>query len=1140
YAARLVRVSVRFTPGPAPETGRPIMRDDPSWERVYRSALLNAEAAASWARGAPARPRPRPKTLQTTDLVKLDVLESGLRRVTFEDLADAGWDGEGRPISALRLFERFYDSDDAAEPPQSEVDVPIRIEDGDASGDWSEGDAFVFYGENLYDRLPDLPMYLRRYGRRHVYWLGLRDGAANARMEETSSWLGAELTPVESFPWTIRWEKEVRAYGKVGAGSGSRLIDHERDLRSGVLSVRTKHTYWQGGNPYDIDSGLNWFSVPFDLPGFVAPRGLAARFQGILRPGGGLHTHRIHLFLSETAEADTSLGVRLPRTPVVAAQQDSALYVADAADLAGTPLREEDNHFIHFELNDGYGAALHWFEVSYSREPKFDDGTAQIGTGTAVGPTEYRLPRPPADGFLGVEFTDPRAPRLLSIDPDVQIEGSGPRAQLKLQWDLDGSPRRFWLAEPEEIPAPDRIARDVPSDLAGPGDEDYVVIVPREWIPNLQEWIGHRESEAGGGHRILVAPIEDVYDEFSGGRRWPHAIRSFLRTLFRTRAVPPAYLLLVGDATDAFDNDLVSSDPNWVPTQTMFSNSYTSYQGPELIASDQWFVDDLVGTGEALDFLPDMHVGRISAGDVDQLEAALDKTIRYETFEPDEQWRNRVLFIADDAWSSTISFDSPYQYKTSEEIFRRACVLSEELIEEEGRLVDFGVDSFYVYAYMDSVPELGRCVIDPETGRCAFDDDGWVIYNPDPPQDAWLTNLNYGTESVAPLLWQQMNRGYLFVSYNGHANARLMTHEYVFRHSEGTSRLDVDRLANSDRPFVFMGYGCHLAEFSASDEANYGRADGISENMLFSPAAAGVGAIASTGYEWLHLSDRYNLAVVEAFFANPPQQDGKTRWVLGEIVSRSKANIVAVGGGNSDTYFSMSATYSLLGDPGLRMDAAPPRLSVRLDGEPVETGAPLVLPAGEDSVLFEVDVRDEIWARSFSVEDIGGTVPPDRYTVEADSADDRSLTVRYRTTVYPQNYDVVLSAEDGNGRVALATFPVRVGVDFEIRREGDDWTGLQEGDLVQETDSVRVSFEAPRHLAEEDLTLRVDGDALPVRAEPAGSIEGDRSDRWLLTALQPITRQGDRTIRLSVRQPDGSTVAFERAIGTEEVFEIQS
>ncbi|MBM3288501.1 MAG: hypothetical protein FJY88_14315, partial [Candidatus Eisenbacteria bacterium] len=511
---------------------------------------------------------------------------------------------------------------------------------------------------------------------------------------------------------------------------------------------------------------------------------------------------------------------------------------------------------------------------------------------------------PDAVELLGFEVSDPRAPRVLTIDPAAQFEGRS----LRLQWDLSGADRRFFLARLDAVGAVDPaagegISLDISSDLASPGDHDYVVIVPREWIPTVQPLIDHRE---GQGHRVLVAPIEDVYDEFSGGRRWPHAIRSFLRRLFATRDLPPSFLLLVGDATDGFDNEFSFSDPNWVPTQTIFSDSYLAYHGPELVASDQWFVDNLVGTGERLDFLPDMHVGRLPAGNTTELQNMVSKLTAYESFERDGNWRNRVLFVSDDDWSSAITFTESYTYRPGVEgIFAESGRLSRNAIERHGRLPDFGVDTFFVAQYMDSVPSLGRCVVDPGTGRCQRKENDELVMN---NSADYMLSLRYGEETVAPLLWRAMSRGHLFVSYNGHANARLMSHEYVFRHNPQV-REDVRELGNLKRPFVFMGYGCHLAEFSAPDEKLYARGDGIGESLLnLYPDRGGIAAIASSGYEWLSSTDQYNLAVVHAFFKNPPQREGHTRWVLGEVLTQSKANLYAVDP-RSPTYLSMCATY---------------------------------------------------------------------------------------------------------------------------------------------------------------------------------------------------------------------------------------
>jgi hypothetical protein len=501
-----------------------MLREDPSWERIYRSTIVNHEAARRWA-SREVHPIQRLRAIDTTDLVKLHAKTSGLRRVTYSDLAEISWPGGGAPLADLRLFEKFYDSDDAQDPPSWEVEVPISVEDADQSGTWTEGDVFYFYAQNLYDRLPEAPKYLTRYGRRHVYWVGLRSVTPNDRMGTTSSWLDQEPDTVAAYPWIEHLEKEVSAYSKVGAGAPTRPIDNETNIRDGVASVRSKHSYWQGGDPWDwVSSSGQWNSVTFDLPGYLAPNWLAARFQGIRRPAQNLTSHHIHMYLARPTDRDTT---RLSGTPVIVRHQDSTLYVATAEDLQGMPLEERNNIFVHLESPLGYGAGLHYLEIAYDRQPRFLNGLCQIATGDRVGPSEYRLANPSFDDatIFGIEFTDPQQPKALEIDQDRQWTGSGTAVRPFLRFDLDGNERRFWVGAASLIPPPEEMVLDVPSDLAAPGEHDYVVVIPREWIPTIQPLVAHRESEQGGGHRVLVAAIDDVFDEFPGGRHCRHTSR---------------------------------------------------------------------------------------------------------------------------------------------------------------------------------------------------------------------------------------------------------------------------------------------------------------------------------------------------------------------------------------------------------------------------------------------------------------------------------------------------------------------------------------------------------------------------------------------------------------------------------------
>jgi|GEM_PF-5309700 len=1136
---------------------RQVGRDDPSWERTYQGMIVNYDQARGWGRMTALPPPMHRFTANAGPLVKLEVKTSGIRRVTFEDLPDtSAW--RDVPVTDLRLYEIFNDPNDVR--PDSTVDVPIQVIDADGSQTWTRGDALYFYGQNLYERRPDLPWYIKRYGRLETYWLGVRSGQVNLRMQPAGSFIQSDSLPkVTSYPWTEHFEQEEYTYMKPGAGTTSgfppHVIDDKYNLQAGVASVRSKHFYWKGGQAFsayvqpghsDTTIVFNWYVEDFDLPGYrtgSAALRLTAKFQGFLPTGSSSHME----YLSLTPSSDNPGGyfqrLSLPRMPFVLSSMDSSRYVASGADLVGMPLRESGNHFSHLELSPNYGATLDWLEVQYVREPRFVQPSAdpstwvpvQISTVDLTGPKDFLINTPrnrpftdsngqPVDTFLGFDATDPLAPKILTIDPATQIQ----RLSMRMQWNCDGTDHRYLIAAASSVPRPERIAASPGNDLLAPGDQDYVVVIPRAWISAIQPLVDHRAAQ---GHRVLIAPIEDIYDQFSGGRHWPHAVRSFLRALFRTRTTAPAFLLLAGDASDVFDNPLTDQDmggplskPNWVPTQTMFSGSYAMGIGPELVASDQWFVDNLSGTGENMNFAPDMHVGRLPVNNPQELAGVVNKILAYETFSPDDIWRNRALFVSDDQWSSSTG-DYKYMGDAGERIFEDAGRAAINLIRDGGQC-DFGAQPFFVSAYMDTAHTMSaycrsfhddhgnplygppnRCAQQDTSGHC-------VLFN---QSDDESNNRCYGGTIVRDQLVSELSRGYLFVSYVGHSNPRLITHEYILVDAAHL-RNDVDLIGNAGKPYLFMGYGCHLNEFSSYSEALPSQGDCMTEDMLLRSSTGAIASLASPAYEWVSTSDDYSMRVMQALFTSPPQFEGHTRWVLGEIVSKSKQDLTSTGYAGD---YSQSLTYCLLGDPGLVMDGAPPRIQVTVDGTSMRNGDPLVLPADRDSILIEGTVCDEIWAKSLRIQDANGEGRVDTTHASGGPGSDRAFLLRYHTTVYPRDYDLTLTADDGNGRTSVMTFTARVDRQFEIKKPGQDWTRLDSGELVLPDDSLRVRITLPRYVQAGDIDVLLDGQAAP-RRESGIDMSGNRARQWILTYLESVPLDQGVSLGIRIRQPDGA------------------
>ncbi|ETX00595.1 MAG: hypothetical protein ETSY2_38750 [Candidatus Entotheonella gemina] len=152
------------------------------------------------------------------------------------------------------------------------------------------------------------------------------------------------------------------------------------------------------------------------------------------------------------------------------------------------------------------------------------------------------------------------------------------------------------------------------------------------------------------GLSVAVVEIQDIYDEFNHGIFNPRAIRDFLSYAYHHWTPPaPTYVLLVGDATQDYKDNLRTGTVNFVPSQII----ETDLLGET--PSDNWFV---LVSGD--DILPDMLIGRLSVQSVSQAEAVVDKIIRYEQQPPDDTRNTQALLVADD--------DSPVFEDISEQL----------------------------------------------------------------------------------------------------------------------------------------------------------------------------------------------------------------------------------------------------------------------------------------------------------------------------------------------------------------------------------------------------------------------------------------------------------------------------------------
>ncbi len=162
---------------------------------------------------------------------------------------------------------------------------------------------------------------------------------------------------------------------------------------------------------------------------------------------------------------------------------------------------------------------------------------------------------------------------------------------------------------------------------------------------------------------VEVVSIEDIYNNFSGGKKDPTAIRDFCKILYNKNTQKFKYLLLLGDASfDTKDN----SGINFIDKSVLLP-TYQSKESLEPIysyASDDYFGflethegDWNEGTpqngfwqsNQENDHTLELGIGRLPAKNLLEAKEMIDKIIRYETQNYEEAfWQSTISFTADD------------------------------------------------------------------------------------------------------------------------------------------------------------------------------------------------------------------------------------------------------------------------------------------------------------------------------------------------------------------------------------------------------------------------------------------------------------------------------------------------------------
>ena len=227
--------------------------------------------------------------------------------------------------------------------------------------------------------------------------------------------------------------------------------------------------------------------------------------------------------------------------------------------------------------------------------------------------------------ILLFEITDSKTPRFIKA---TTIDGSDGNFRVSFE---PASPEATYLAvSGGGIRVGTDLSGVVPSKLGGKNKgADYLIITTPDFLEASSTLAVYRKNQ---GLSTMVVNLEDIMDEFNDGIFSPEAIRDFLSDAYQNWKKPPRYVVLAGNGTYDYKNNLGYGDC-LIPVMMVST--------PDgLFPSDNYFVD-ING-----DHVPEMAIGRLPAVTSEELMDMISKIGAYETA-AGGPWEKRILMLAD-------------------------------------------------------------------------------------------------------------------------------------------------------------------------------------------------------------------------------------------------------------------------------------------------------------------------------------------------------------------------------------------------------------------------------------------------------------------------------------------------------------
>jgi hypothetical protein len=658
--------------------------------------------------------------LASGDWYRLAVTDEGIYRLDAAALSAMGINTATLDPRTIRIYGnggKELSEGPGDTHPDDLVENAIYVE-GESDGQFGSPDYVLFYGRSPRGWTYSASRktwnhYINHYTETNYYWLTV-GGARGKRMTDQPSSTMSPSVVVEKYTDLVAIEEEK--VNKLSSGKD-----------------------WYGQS---ISGPSGSFTHVSALPGLVANDIINYRYTLVA------HDETSPSFT--VREGTTVLG-----RYYIAPSSEASYQYANAGTFEASASSSLSSNASQLSVSFSSGSTssegwIDWVEIMYPRMLWGVSNVLHFRSPDASGIAEYLLQQFTAKPMI-FNVTDPANVRLVS-----GVTGSYSfRDTLQT-----GTVKEYWATSVGAWKSVAGVQKMANQDLRGyASGADFIILTSEEFRSVAERIKTFREQPANGGLRSIVVDVANVYNEFGGGQPDITAIRDYLKYVYTHWTPRPTFVLFLGGASYDYKS-ILGTKSSYVPTWQSLESRHeiSSY------ATDDYFAK----FGQSN--VPSLVLGRITARTVREANTVVDKIIRYRQEGADDGWKMRILYVADDSWTSDGGEESDGTMHSDD-----AETLSGRGFTPE----EFEKKKIYIAEYPTVYNALGRRK--PGAARDIID---------------------------------QVNQGMLIVNYSGHGNPKVWAHESIF-----DVTTSIPPMVNANRLALFVLATCNFSQFD--DPRNY-------------------------------------------------------------------------------------------------------------------------------------------------------------------------------------------------------------------------------------------------------------------------------------------------------------------------------